>query len=214
MKARAVTDEARRRVDLEVVLNAAVCDGRAAGGGCWARRGGRGHRAMMMVDMDLGGRKERQTNEAAAVYTYGHLVRARNINSTRQAAPNLPGARGRISLAVDPWTSERDNNLRRLCFATSVRAGFGRCFDGETKPDVFRNKAAPFMLPADSRSTPASSCPGACEPRAWVASKANAGTEATVEARMLQRTSPVLTSGTVAAPVAPPACHPGVGLAS
>ena len=34
VKARAVTDEARRRVDLVVVLNAAVCDDRAADGGC------------------------------------------------------------------------------------------------------------------------------------------------------------------------------------
>ena len=34
VKARAVTDEARRRVDLVVVLYAAVCDDRAAVGGC------------------------------------------------------------------------------------------------------------------------------------------------------------------------------------
>jgi hypothetical protein len=90
---------------------------------------------------------KREADEAIAVYTYGHFVRARiTIAHTRQGASNLRSARTHFA----PLTSERDNNLRRLCFATSVRAGFGRCFDGETKPDVFRNRASqapPFARP-------------------------------------------------------------------
>ena len=186
VKARAVTVEAKRRVGL-VVLYAAVCDYEAAGGDAEKRKRSRG---------DGGCGSERTGGEAdeaiAAVYTYVRAFRPRsNINSTRQGAPNLPESADAFG---DPWTSERDNNLLWFCFATSVRAGFGRCFDGETHPSSTKDlkQTSPFRASrriSDRQQLAAVPVHASrwygCNP------EANAGTEATVEARMLQRTSPV-----------------------
>ena len=104
------------------------------------------------------------------------LVRADAFRS-----PSTPGQARETTICVG-------SALLRQCAQALGGVSTGRrsrtCF--ETEPP----KLPLSPDPADSRSTATRSGPGACEPRAWVPPKANAGTEATVEARMLQRTSP------------------------
>lgn len=77
-------------VVLCVVLRYAMIQ--AAGGGVERRKRSQGDGGGYDGSERTGG----ETDEAIAVYTYGHSARARNINSTRQGAPNLL-ERGRIS---------------------------------------------------------------------------------------------------------------------
>ena len=125
---------------------------------------------MMVVDMDLGGRKERQTNRAIAVYTYGHLVRARNINSTRQGTQSA-----RRADAFRPLDKRaRQQFALGLLWLRQCAHSLDGVSTGRQSRDVLKpSKAPPIMLPPGQRSTPATkvharSCPGAGEPRAWV----------------------------------------------
>ena len=139
-----------------------------------------------------------ETDEAIAVYTYGHLVRARNINSTRQGAPNLPGARTHFAT---PGQARETTICVGSALLRQCAPGFGRCFDGETHPSSSgRSEKHLKQTSPLSRSRRISDRQqlGAVPVHAsrWHGwrPEANAGTKATVEARMLQRTStsPVL----------------------
>ena len=72
-----------------------------------------------------------ETDEAIAVYTYGQFARARNINSTRQGAPNLPGARTHFAT---PGQARETTICYGSALLRQCAPGFGRCFDGETHP--------------------------------------------------------------------------------
>ena len=121
---------------------------------------------MVVSTMDL--RRREETNEAIAVYTYGHFVRARNINSTRQGAPNLPGARTHFAT---PGQARETTICVGSALATSVRAGVGRCFDGEAEQRCSETiQTGPFHPPAGAIDAfAARECwPGAGEPQAWM----------------------------------------------
>ena len=128
VKARAVTGEARRRVG----FSSGVCMLRyamiqAASGGVERRKRSQGDGGGYDGSEKTGG----ETDEAIAVYTYGHLVRARNINSTRQGAPNLPGARTHFAT---PGQARETTICVGSALLRQCAPGFGRCFDGETHP--------------------------------------------------------------------------------
>ena len=111
--------------------------------------------------------KEMETGAGVYRYTSSASVRApSHMCSTHGRAPNLPGARTHF----DPWTSEQDNNLLCSATATSVRAHFGRCFDGEGEPRSSETtQSAPFRPsagpPIDASN--ARNCPGPSLPPAW-----------------------------------------------
>ena len=112
---------------------AAICDGRLLGDGVGVGGEAEGEVTGRWMGMDLEGRGRDKT-ATIAVLLYGQPHPRSNINSTRQGAPNL---RKSADAFRDPWASERDTQTT-ICvgaaLATSMRAGFGRCFDGETEP--------------------------------------------------------------------------------
>jgi hypothetical protein len=77
------------------------------------------------------GRTEGEADRAINTYTYEAPRPRARISIAHGRAPPICAVRGRISRPLDKRERHSDNNLLWLCAATSVRAGFGRCFDGE-----------------------------------------------------------------------------------
>lgn len=89
----------------------------AAGGGVERRKRSQGDGG----GYDGSGKTGGETDEAIAVYTYGQFARARNINSTRQGAPNLPGAR--THFATPGQARERQQfAMALLCYVSARQA--------------------------------------------------------------------------------------------
>ncbi|TLD06836.1 hypothetical protein E2P81_ATG10157 [Venturia nashicola] len=89
------------------------------------------------------------------------------VQHTHGRAPNLPGAR----TIATPGQASKTTICSGFAMATSVRAGFGRCFDGEYEPPSSETvQSAPFRPPAGRAidASNARNCPGPGEPLAWV----------------------------------------------
>ena len=165
VKARAVTDEARRRVGLVVVLYvlyAAICDGRAAG-----EERGRGHRAMMVVNVDLENEKRGGRGDCSI---YIRALRPRSNNYSTHTA-----GRPQSAQCADAFRAPAQARETTICVGSALlrqcAQALGGVSTGRRSRTCFETEPPKLPLspdPADSRSTATRSGPGACEPRAWV----------------------------------------------